>query len=282
MAPLHRGHLTASPLETVEPAPGVWVFAARAIDTGGRLSADDVRIVAELGPQRLGNALIWRCPSAAGWPGDVAGAVRSDDGRDALESAGGYAWSDLATWDAWASWAAGAGADAAAEIIYTGQSVNLGAAFDVALYWTAESVGDVAFEYRVAATEAALVAAAWAAYAPGSTVAGRWLQLRWRVGGDGSQVLSLDHLCWSVHAPAAERKLLDQDTAGWQGTPADRRIVPVDLGLVTDINLTLQSVGAGWTWTLVSKNNPTRIKIFDGDGNPTDAVVDAVVRGVAV
>ena len=69
MTPLHRGHLTASPLETVEPPPGNWVFAARAVDTGGRLSEDDVRIVAALGPQRLGDALIWRCPASQGWPG---------------------------------------------------------------------------------------------------------------------------------------------------------------------------------------------------------------------
>ena len=99
--------------------------------------------------------------------------------------------------------------------------------------------------------------------------------------GDGSRVLSLDHLCWSAHAPGAERKLLDRNTADWQGTAAAGRIVPVDLGVVTDLDITLQSVGAGWSWTLLSKNNPTRIRIYDGDGNPADAVVDAVVRGVA-
>ena len=137
------------------------------------------------------------------------------------------------------------------------------------------------FEVRTAATEAALAAAAWAAYAPGTTVEGRWLQLRWRVTGDGTQVLFLDHLCWSAHAPSAERKLLDRNTADWAGSAADGREVPVDLALVTDVHLTLQSVGAGWTWTLDSKNDPTRIRIFDGDGNPADAVVDAVVRGIA-
>ena len=39
MTPLHRGYLTASPLETIEPPAGHWIFAARAVDTGGRLSA---------------------------------------------------------------------------------------------------------------------------------------------------------------------------------------------------------------------------------------------------
>ena len=57
--------------------------------------------------------------------------------------------------------------------------------------------------------------------------------------------------------------------------------MPVDLSLVTDIHVTLQSVGAGWSWTLIGKNDPTRIKIFDGDGNAADAVVDVVVRGIA-
>ena len=281
LTPLHRGHLTASPLETVEPPPGTWVFAARAIDTGGRLCTGDVRIVAELGPQRQGDALLWRCPSAAGWPGRLTNIERSDDGHDALEGAGDYTWDDLTTWNAWQSWGAGNGTGAAAEFAFAAEPVDLGIAFDVALRWSAEFVGDGAFEYRVGDTQAALNAAAWTAYTPAVTVRARWLQLRWRVTGDGSRVLSLDHLCWSAHAPAAERKLLDRNIADWEGTAAAGRIVPVDLGVVTDLDVTLQSVGAGWSWTLLSKNNPTRIRIYDGAGNPADAVVDAVVRGVA-
>ena len=281
MTPLHRGVLTASPLETVEPTPGEWIFAARAVDTGGRLSAGDVRIRAELGPQRLGDALLWRCPAAEGWPGTITGAERSGDGRDALEGAGAYTWDDLATWDAWESWGAGDGGQAASEIAYTADAIDLEAVLDVALQWAAEAAGAAAFEYRAGATQAALAAAAWAAYAPGTTIAARWLQLRWRVTGAGDRVLSLDHLCWSVHAPAAERKLLDRDTADWQGSAAAGRIVPHDLRLVTDIAVTLQAVGAGWTWTLANKNNPTRIMIFDGAGNAADATVDVILRGIA-
>ena len=281
LTPLHRGHLTASPLETVEPPAGVWVFAARAIDTGGRLSEDDVRIVAELGPQRQGDALVWFCPSAAGWPGTASANIeRSQDGRDALEGLGDYTWNDLTTWDAWQTWATGNGSQGQAEIVYTGEPYDLGAAFDVELRWSAETVGAVAFEYRAADTQAALAAATWAPYPAGRTVRGRWLQLRWRLTGDGSQVLSLDHLCWSVHAPGAIRKLLDRNTSGWEGSAAAGRIVPHDLGLVTDLDVTLQSVGAGWSWTLLSKNDPTRIRIYDGAGNPADAVIDIVVRGV--
>ncbi|MDE0407475.1 MAG: host specificity factor TipJ family phage tail protein [Alphaproteobacteria bacterium] len=282
LTPLHRGHLTAAPLETVEPPAGVWVFAARAIDTGGRLSEDDVRIVAELGPQRQGDALVWFCPSAVGWPGTASANIeRSQDARDALESLGDYTWNDLTTWDAWQSWATGNGMRGQAEIVYTGEPYDLGAAFDVELRWSAEAMGDVAFEYRAAGTRAALGAATWAPYPAGRTVRGRWLQLRWRITGDGSQALSLDHLCWSAHAPGAIRKLLDRDTSGWEGTAAQGRIVPHDLDVVTDLDVTLQSVGAGWSWTLLTKNDPTRIRIYDGDGNAADATVDVIVRGVS-
>ena len=51
---------------TVELPPGIWVFAARAVDTGGLLSDEDVRFVAEFGPQRLGDVPIWRCPTSGG------------------------------------------------------------------------------------------------------------------------------------------------------------------------------------------------------------------------
>ena len=281
LTPLHRGFLTASPLETVEPPPGVWVFAARSIDTGGRLSPGDVRIVAELGPQRQGDALVWHCPSALGWPGTLTGIERSDDGRDALEGLGDYTWNDLTTWNAWETWATGNGADGPAEIVFADEPFDLGIALDIELRWSAETVGDVAFEYRAADSRAALAAAAWQAYPTGATVRGRWVQLRWRITGDGSQALSLDHLCWSAHAPAAVRKLLDRNTADWQGSAAAGRVVPNDLGLVTDLDVTLQSVGAGWSWTLLNKNDPTRIRIYDGAGSAADATVDVIVRGIA-
>ena len=282
LEPLHRGHLTASPLETIEPPAGVWVFSARAIDTGGRLSEEEVRIVAELGPQRQGDAIVWVCPSATGWPGTRFETIeRSDDGRDALENVGDYTWDDLTTWDAWESWTTGDGTQATTEILFRSTVEDLGAVFDAELRWTADVVGEAEFEYRATEAREDIASAAWTPYVPATTVHGRFLQMRWRITGDGTQVIGLDHLCWSIHAPGAIRKLLDRNTADWPGTAADGREVPNDLRLVTDLDVTLQSVGAGWSWTLLNKNDPTLIRIYDGDGNPADAVVDVIVRGVA-
>ena len=282
MTPMHKGLLTASPWETVEPPPGQWVFAIRAEDTGGRLSESGARIVASLGDQRLGGALIWRCPAATGWPGTTANAIRSDDAMDALEGAGDYTWDDIAAWDDWDSWGLGDGDDAATSMTFTTEPIDIGLSLPFSLEWSADVTGTVTFEARTADTGTALATAAWTAYTPGNLLTARWVQLRWRLTGDGSTLLRLDHLCFSLHAPVAERKLLDADTANWAGSAATGRTVPdTGLSLVTDVHLTLQSVGAGWSWTLDSKNNPTRVKLFDGAGAAADATVDAVIRGVA-
>ena len=279
MTPLHRGFLTASPLETVEPTLGEWTFVARAIDTGGTLSEGDTRINAEIGPQRLGNAALWRCPSAEGWPGTVQSAARSNDGRDALEGRGSYTWRDLDQWAAWESWGAGDGNGAARSMAYTPPPEDLRTEIVFAIHWSGEAEGTVELRVRGGATREAALGARWAAHAAGTTLTARWVQVQWRLTGDGSDVLSLDHLCWSVIAPTTSRRLLDANTADWPGSASNGRQVPHDLALVTDVDLTLQSVGAGWTWPLESKA-PLRIRIFDGSGNPADAVVDIIIRGL--
>ena len=249
------------------------------VDTGGTLSEGDTRINAEIGPQRLGNAALWRCPSAEGWPGTVQSAARSNDGRDALEGRGSYTWRDLDQWAAWESWGAGDGNGAARSMAYTPPPEDLRTEIVFAIHWSGEAEGTVELRVRGGATREAALGARWAAHAAGTTLTARWVQVQWRLTGDGSDVLSLDHLCWSVIAPTTSRRLLDANTADWPGSASNGRQVPHDLALVTDVDLTLQSVGAGWTWPLESKA-PLRIRIFDGSGNPADAVVDIIIRGL--
>ena len=158
---------------------------------------------------------------------------------------------------------------------------RFGAALVFSLDWSADILGAAALEYQAAATEAALAPAAWTAYPAGSTVAGRWIRLRWTVSGDGSEALRMDHLCWAALAPTASRRLFDLDTATLSGTAATGRIVPHDLALVTQVILALQGAVSGYTWAVANKNNPTRIMIWDAAGEPADATVDLELRGVA-
>ncbi len=280
MTPMHNGLLTVSPYETNELRAGSWTFAIRAEDTSGLLSAEAAYIVAELPDPRLGSAFFWDCPSAQGWPGTIEGAVRSDDGMDALEGKGDYTWDDMMSWDNWTSWGLGDGDDGATAAAYTAEALDLGAELPFSLDWEGEAEGDAVLQYRTAETAEALAGATWGDYTSGALLTTRLLQLRWKITGDGSTLLRLDHLCYSLLGTASEEKFLDADTSAWLGSAADGRKIPTTLAHVTDVNLTLQSVGAGWSWVLSNKNDPTRIKIFNGDGNAADAVVDAVVHGI--
>ena len=280
MTPLHDGLVTWAPFETNEPAAGDWTFGVRAEDTSGLLSTTMTTIIAELSNPRLGASILWQCPSAEGWPDTIAGAVLSSDGTNALESEGDYSWSDLTTWTAWTSWALGDGNDGIAGLSYTTAAIDLGAKIPFTIAWQGKSTGTMHAEYRVAATAAALANASWTAIAANTLLTTRHLQLRWRLTGGGSTVLRLAYLCWWLLGTVFQEKYLDVDTSDWQGSASGGRQIPTSLDLVTDVHLTLQSVGAGWTWELDNKNNPTRIKIYDDDGDGADATVDVVVSGV--
>ena len=284
MQTMHRGLLTASPWETFEPPAGNWRFALRAVDSGGRVSPE-IRIVATLPNQRIGPVALWRCPSSEDWPGTVVG-LRSDDGRNAIEALGAWTWADLdtagTTWDAWANWATGPGDRAETSVSFTSAPIDLGASIEFSAGWDAVVDGTRAGEFRAAATEAALAAAAWNAIGAltNTLVTGRWVQFRATATAGASAVSSLDHLCWWLPAPVVERKLLDVDTAAWTGSRGFRDVPASGLSLVTDVLVTLQSVSAGWSWSLVRKN-PPRLAIWDGGNNARDATVDVILRGLA-
>lgn len=275
MTPMHTGLLIASPWETFEPASGRWVFAIRARDTGGRLSLGDARIVASLPDQRSTDVAFWSEPSAVGWPGSYVGAARSTDGRDALEATPTYTWADIATWGAWISWAVGDGNDAARSMTYTTDVIDLGIALRFRASFEADSAGAVTFEVRTAATRSGVSRAAWR---PGGSIQnGRYIQARWRLAGNGSVGLYLDHCIYRIFAPTVSEQIIDANTSGWSAA-GDGRLVPTSLAVVTNIAVTLQRVGSGASWEIRSKN-PPRIKIYNGSGTEINAIVDIILTG---
>ena len=296
MTALFKGWSSEAVVETVEPAQGNWTFVARSRDLGGRLSVEDVRVIAELGPTRRGNALIWDCPSGVGWPGSTTGFSRSDDGTDTLEGAGNYTWGDLTTWDAWVSWGLGNGRQAAREAIYTSPLdppyempavATFGLRYDAAIVATSATL-----QYRVSNVKSALARAPWRTYTPGGEITGKYLQVRWILRGDGTQVLRLDHLCVTILAPVATEYYRDVQTSAWVAADSPYepgRVIPTSLA-VTDIDVTIQDVTLPpLVPLLVHKNNPTVLRIVRASATTgtlhrdlhVDALVDVVVRGLA-
>lgn len=281
MTPMHGGILTADHFESTEPQrPGSYQIAVRSVDTSKEVS-NPVFIVADLGPTRGLDVLLWECPSAIGWPGTHQRLDRSDDGRDALESNAGYTWADVPTWEDWASWAGGDGSQHLVAAEYDRGILDIGALVSFSVGWQADTSGPVALQIRVAATQAGLPAAAWQTAGEAQTFTARWLQVRWRISGDGNTLLSLDHLCWRIVAPSSEERLRDIDSANLTASTLrpGGRVLPTTLRTVTDVDLILQSVGPGWSWVLLDKSPPTVI-IYDSAGNTADATIDAVLRGI--
>ena len=132
---------------------------------------------------------------------------------------------------------------------FTSRGIDLGASIEFTAAWDAVIVGTRRGKFRTAATEAALATAPWNAIgaATKTLVTGRWVQFRAFATAGASAVSSLDHLCWWLPAPVVERKLLDVATSTWTRSTGVRDVPLGSLSLVTDVLVTLQSVGAGWS-----------------------------------
>lgn len=300
MTPLFRGWKSDAVAETVEPAQGAWTFVARSRDLGGRLSSTDVRIIAEIGPVRRGDALIWECPSGVGWPGDEDGFSRSNDGEDALEGTGAYTWDNRTTWDAWVSWALGNGRQGGTRASYT-HSFTLPAKTTFGLWYQGDflplNANNPDVEYRVSDTEDGLDTAEWTDYAEGVEITGQYLEVRWTLEGDGAVMLRADHLCVSIVAPVVAEFYRDvatggvgaERTGGWELlTSGEDHFpgvkVPTDL-TVTDLDVTIQDVTLPpLVPVLVNKNSPTVLRLQPtgvAEADHRDAKVDVVVRGLS-
>lgn len=316
-----------SPYETIAPPEGGWTFRARSIDEGGRLSTSEVPIHAPLGPPRgRENVYIWECPADKGWIGGTAkGAVRSNDGSDALEGDAvyddgapvandpTYRWRDLTDWAAWVSWGTGKGTKAQKEMSYTTDKIDLQLEVTFGLEWDATTVPSrdetqtksrrIDFEVETADTKAGLDGTGWTAYAGGKLTA-RWLRLRWRLTGDGTFVLRMDHLCYSVLAPTVTETIQDavptawttarisdiSDLAGLTITGVDTvyRIPLQTLAVCTDVDVTVQyrvpdsgslTIPQAGVHLPVVVHKGTETVSLPGGGTTTRAVVYLDLRG---
>ncbi len=196
---IHRGWLTASPWEAVEPPAGDWLFSFRALDTGGRYGPES-RVTARLGAQRRGESLFWACPSAEGWTrGTLAGAALDFSWADPATGAADYAWSELASWDAWTGWALPGAAWAARPTVYTSMPADLGQEGVVSvLAWDSDAAVRPTVRVRAADFRDDLASAAWTGYAAGDRITGRIVQVEWTWTWERGQLPTVRYLCFGL------------------------------------------------------------------------------------
>ena len=89
--------------------------------------------------------------------------------------------------------------------------------------------------------------------------------MRWSLTGDGSELLSLDHVTWWVLAPVREVVHNDVDTATWvRGSHGGRLIPTSGLSIVVDTDVVLQGVDPGTVPVLLAKGAQPELAIYPG------------------
>lgn len=273
MTAMHNGALLASPFESNQLAAGSYTFAIKAIDVFGNESVNALFIAATLGDPRLSGALEVFEERAAGWPG-----TKTDCH---LESTTGFLQPDDAAATPWTgTWASRKWITTPANPIAYERLI------DVGVVTTFTPLVTVIADGTVTVTEAH--SDDGVTYTPYVAVTGpitcRYVKINisvaatWPTLKDATTILS---------AAPVSQDTEDLDTSTLTGAyrigTGDVRIPLTEtFSTIRKVDVTLQNVGAGWSWELIDKDTATgpRIKIYNASNAAADATIDVTVRGL--
>jgi len=284
------GFHTVSPMESNLLLAGTYVFAIKTVDLFGAFSEDALFITATLPDPRLGNAIEFTDEHATNWPGVLTDCVSEAwDGDLVLRARDQATWSTLpSTWSAWTRWVW----DPVTSFQYVTQPVDLGTS--VAVLPVANALADGVVTFEVSTSSDGVSWSAWSSVA--GPVVTRYVKCRITVSvpvgsstGPGvTPVCSLRRLTISYVGKVSTETGNDVNTSGFTGV---HRIAAGDVRLPTQnvwahisrVTVTLQSVGAGWSWVLLDKDgtNGPHVKIYNGSGVLADALIDWTIEGIA-
>lgn len=281
MLPLHTGLLQSSPWETNQLAAGTYTVGIKAVDTSGNESVNAVLIESTLGDPRIKNSLAVVDARVNSWPGTKTNCFIDDEGALIPDSTD--TWDTLpATWDLWTTW----NPNPVAQMKYESSVIDAGAVapfVPLVTVATARSIGTLTVEEKH--SDDNITWSAYAAVTAGSQITSRYVQVRITV--DNPPAGGLQSLQINLSADTTDEEIRDLNTSTLTGAyrigVGDIRLpIAKPFNLITTVQLALQNVSAGWTWTLLDKDTTTgpRIKIYDGTGAAADCSIDAVVRGL--
>lgn len=274
MTPMHDGLITASPFEYNQLEAGLYTFAVKAVDTSGIESLNAKFIEADLAEQRLAGVIFNQLPRNYGWPGTKTGCFR-DTGTGDLVTSDSSTWADLTTWSAWATWPD----TPTSPIVYQHTTIDLGSSVPSVPLITASANGTVVIEEQHSDDD--ITYTSWAA--AGALLLTRYIRVRVTVTGALPILYSLNI---QLSGNSINEEINDLNTAILTGV---NRIAVGDIRIpygnpflvITQLQVTLQNVGAGWTYEVIDKDVTIgpRIKIYNASGTLADASIDAFIRG---
>jgi len=276
MTALHTGLLLASPFETNQLAAGTYTFAIKNVDKAGNESAAASFITSvTIGDPRIAGALedVREEPL---WTG-----TRVDCGLDGatgwLVANDTATWATLpATWSAWTEWHSAP----VSPITYT-RHIDIGAKVKFTPLATVIVDGSVTVEERHSDDDISYTSFA----AIGPLVDARYIDIRVSVTGAFPKIKAMRTI---LSGSGIDEILEDLDTASLTGSydlgVGDIRLpITKSYTVIKKVEVTLQNVGAGYSWELIDKNTAIgpRIKIYNASNSPADAVIDSEIKGIA-
>jgi len=274
LAPMHDGFITASPFEYNQLDAGIYTFAVKAVDTSGNRSLNANFITADIADQRLAGIIFNQLPRNYGWPGTKTNCfVETDTGN--LTANDTSLWSDLTDWTSWSQWPV----TPAGSITYQHTTIDLGSSVPTVPLISAIADGAVLIEEQH--SDDNITYSGWAV--AGALISARYIQVRVIVTGTLPVLYSLNI---QLSGNSLTEEINDLDTSILTGA---NRIGVGDIRIpfgnpflvITQVQVTLQNVGAGWTYEIIDKNSTIgpRIKIYNASNTLADANIDAFLRG---
>lgn len=273
MTPMHSGALLASPFESNQLAAGTYTFAIKAIDLFGNLSVNAKFIAATLGDPRLSGALDVFEERADGWPGTKTSCH--------METSTGYLQPNEAAATPWTgTWAGRTWITTPASPITYERKHDVGL---VATFTPLVSVvGDGTMTITEAHSDDDVTYTSFAAITGPITC--RYVKIK--IAAAGSWPI-LKEATTILSAAPVSQDTEDLDTSTLTGSyrigTGDVRIpLTATFAAIRKVDVTLQNVGAGWSWELIDKDTTVgpRIKIYNASNAAADATIDVTVRGL--
>lgn len=274
LSELHDGLLLSSPWETNLLAAGTYTVGIKAVDTSGNESLNATIVESTLGDPRISGSLLSNNIHANGFPGTITNGF-VDPGSGDLLPTSQTTWDTVpATWDEWTAW----NDSPSTPLEYESGAFDLGFVADFTPFVTF-SIASGTVTIEESHSDDDITYTAWENIT--GVISARFIKIRVSVANPAATGITA--LTVSLGGNAIVEELTDIDTSTLGSPVGDFRLpIQQSYSHITSVQLALQNVSSGWSWTLIDKDatNGPRINIFDGSGNPADATIDAVVRGI--
>jgi hypothetical protein len=280
MDALHEGLLTQSPFEFNLLSDGAYRFAIKAFDRGGRESDNAVYVIADLPARRLGTILRTDNPRGQGWPGTLTN-CRIEESDNSLVGDTNTTWSTATgTWDSYnESWFF----DTVDSFVYQFSTIDLGVSLSASVdVQSLTSYGSTTLS-EVRYSDDDISYSSWEDVSTAGLLTARYFQIRITVTNTGS-IPKLDNMNIYLGGDSIVDYFRLLDTSGLSVVGGGGVRIPIrsNFQQITDVNVSLQSVGSGATWEFIDLDatNGPHIKMYNGSGTLIYPIISAQVIGV--